>query len=135
MWDIAKFDVVTVEIMRVTPIPVKPKFVEYDGLILKEPWSVVIKFTLNELGGQTWNLVLGRRDSTTASFNDANSELPAPFLDLPQLISVFGNKGFSPQDMGLMKLGKRRDAMRRVRHRSLFSLNDFLIYETNISDH
>ncbi|KAL4587156.1 hypothetical protein LXL04_000022 [Taraxacum kok-saghyz] len=64
------------------------------------------------LGGQTWNLVLGRRDSTTASFNDANSELPSPFLDLPQLISVFGNKGFSPQDMvaltGAHEIGQAR---------------------------
>ncbi|XP_024974488.1 cationic peroxidase 1-like [Cynara cardunculus var. scolymus] len=51
------------------------------------------------LGGQTWNVVLGRRDSATASLDAANSDLPSPFLDLPQLISVFGNKGFSPQEM------------------------------------
>ncbi|KAJ9543220.1 hypothetical protein OSB04_022927 [Centaurea solstitialis] len=49
------------------------------------------------LGGQTWNVVLGRRDSTTASLARANSDLPSPFLDLPQLITEFGNKGFSPQ--------------------------------------
>ena len=51
MWELPKFDVVVSHIMRVTPRIVKPNFVNHginsDGLILHEPWSVVIKINLN----------------------------------------------------------------------------------------
>ena len=42
---------------------------------------------------------LGRRDSTTASFSAANSDLPGPGLDLSALISSFSNKGFTAREM------------------------------------
>jgi hypothetical protein len=42
---------------------------------------------------------LGRRDSTTANFNAANSDLPAPSFDLPALINAFKKKGFSADEM------------------------------------
>ncbi|KAI3788670.1 hypothetical protein L2E82_01443 [Cichorium intybus] len=65
-----------------------------------------------QLGGQTWNVVLGRRDSTTASLSAANSDLPSPFLDLPQLITEFANKGFSAAEMvaltGAHEIGQAR---------------------------
>ncbi|KAF1878676.1 hypothetical protein Lal_00047347 [Lupinus albus] len=51
------------------------------------------------LGGQRWNVPLGRRDSTSASLSEANSDIPAPFLDLNGLISTFSNKGFTVQEM------------------------------------
>ncbi|KAL7247207.1 hypothetical protein ACSBR2_002176 [Camellia fascicularis] len=51
------------------------------------------------LGGPTWTVQLGRRDSTTASLSSANSELPSPFMDLSDLISAFSNKGFTTTDM------------------------------------
>ncbi|XP_071689791.1 cationic peroxidase 1-like [Rutidosis leptorrhynchoides] len=64
------------------------------------------------LGGQTWNVVLGRRDSLTASLSTANTDLPSPFLDLPQLITQFANKGFSAQEMvaltGAHEIGQAR---------------------------
>ncbi|KAK7853188.1 cationic peroxidase 1 [Quercus suber] len=37
---------------------------------------------LRKLGGTTWSVQLGRRDATTASFDDAQSNLPSPSLDL-----------------------------------------------------
>ncbi|CAL4970365.1 unnamed protein product [Urochloa decumbens] len=51
------------------------------------------------LGGPTWAVPLGRRDSTTASLNLANSDLPSPASDLATLISAFGNKGLSARDL------------------------------------
>jgi peroxidase len=52
-----------------------------------------------QLGGPSWAVPLGRRDSTTASLNDANTDLPAPSLNLDGLISAFGKKQLSPTDL------------------------------------
>ncbi|GKV35965.1 hypothetical protein SLEP1_g44155 [Rubroshorea leprosula] len=51
------------------------------------------------VGGPTWAVKLGRRDSTTASKSLAESNLPRFIDDLPRLISLFGNKGLSARDM------------------------------------
>ncbi|XP_062104622.1 peroxidase P7-like [Humulus lupulus] len=51
------------------------------------------------LGGPSWVVPLGRRDSTTASQSDANRDLPGPRSDLATLISQFGNKNLSATDM------------------------------------
>jgi peroxidase len=52
-----------------------------------------------QLGGPSWAVPLGRRDSTTASLSDANTDLPAPSLNLDGLISAFGKKQLSPTDL------------------------------------
>ncbi|XP_047074060.1 peroxidase P7-like [Lolium rigidum] len=54
---------------------------------------------VNLVGGPTWNVPLGRKDSRTASQSAANSNLPGPGSSLATLISMFGNKNLSPQDM------------------------------------
>ncbi|XP_023525413.1 peroxidase P7-like [Cucurbita pepo subsp. pepo] len=52
------------------------------------------------LGGPFWNVKLGRRDSKTASFSDANSGLlPSPNSNLSVLISTFKKQGLSTTDM------------------------------------
>ncbi|RCV04703.1 hypothetical protein SETIT_1G022300v2 [Setaria italica] len=51
------------------------------------------------LNGPTWNVSLGRRDSMTASRDQANSDLPSPFASLSTLIAAFSSKGLSAQDM------------------------------------
>ncbi|PIN06004.1 Peroxidase [Handroanthus impetiginosus] len=51
------------------------------------------------VGGPSWNVRLGRRDSTTASRSQANTDLPSPFAALDQLISGFANKGLNARDM------------------------------------
>ncbi|KAK4845075.1 hypothetical protein QYF36_000529 [Acer negundo] len=51
------------------------------------------------LGGKSWQVPLGRRDSRTASLSSANSDLPSPFADLATLISMFAAKGLSARDM------------------------------------
>ncbi|KAM6548771.1 hypothetical protein CsatB_020447 [Cannabis sativa] len=51
------------------------------------------------LGGPSWVVPFGRRDSTTASQSDANRDLPGPSSDLATLIRQFANKGLSATDM------------------------------------
>ncbi|GMH07297.1 hypothetical protein Nepgr_009137 [Nepenthes gracilis] len=51
------------------------------------------------LGGPSWVVRLGRRDSTTASLTAANTNLPPPFANLDVLKSMFANKGLTARDM------------------------------------
>lgn len=55
-----------------------------------------------QVGGPTWDVTLGRRDSKTASLNSANSNLPGPSSSLSTLISMFAAKGLSAQDMTVL---------------------------------
>ncbi|WJX15468.1 NAD(+) salvage pathway protein [Trifolium repens] len=72
-----------------------------------------------ELGGQRWNVPLGRRDSLTASLEESNSDLPAPFLDLDGLIAAFQKKNFSTEEMvtlsGAHTIGQVRCFLFRAR--------------------
>ncbi|KAL4649415.1 hypothetical protein ACB092_01G012600 [Castanea dentata] len=61
--------------------------------------AVAARDSVVRLGGTTWTVPLGRRDATTASFNDAQNNLPSPFSDLSALISAFSNKGFTAPEM------------------------------------
>ncbi|GFP83541.1 lignin-forming anionic peroxidase [Phtheirospermum japonicum] len=51
------------------------------------------------VGGPSWTVRLGRRDSTTASWAQANMQLPSPFAGLDALISSFDRKGLNERDM------------------------------------
>uniref|UniRef100_A0ACD5W674 Uncharacterized protein n=1 Tax=Avena sativa TaxID=4498 RepID=A0ACD5W674_AVESA len=51
------------------------------------------------LGGPSWEVKMGRRDSTTASFNGANNDIPPPTSGLANLTSLFAAKGLSQKDM------------------------------------
>ncbi|XP_037494740.1 lignin-forming anionic peroxidase [Jatropha curcas] len=51
------------------------------------------------VGGPSWTVKLGRRDSTTASRTLANANLPSFTASLESLISQFRNKGLSERDM------------------------------------
>lgn len=51
------------------------------------------------MGGPSWTVKLGRRDSTTANKDLANSDLPTFRDDLQLLISRFDKKGLSARDM------------------------------------
>ncbi|GLT68629.1 hypothetical protein SLA2020_408400 [Shorea laevis] len=51
------------------------------------------------VGGPTWTVKLGRRDSTTASRSFAESNLPRFTDSLEKLTSLFGSKGLSARDM------------------------------------
>ncbi|KAF7811428.1 lignin-forming anionic peroxidase-like [Senna tora] len=51
------------------------------------------------VGGPSWTVKLGRRDSTAAYKDIANSDLPSFRDSLQVLISRFNTKGLSPRDM------------------------------------
>ncbi|KAG6488790.1 hypothetical protein ZIOFF_050041 [Zingiber officinale] len=55
-----------------------------------------------QLGGPTWTVRLGRRDSLAAYQEAASRELPAPFSDLSVLISMFRDKGLTPREMAAL---------------------------------
>ncbi|KAK7294825.1 hypothetical protein RJT34_17722 [Clitoria ternatea] len=61
--------------------------------------AVAARDSVVALGGPSWTVQLGRRDSTTASLSSANSDLPAPTFNLNELISAFDNKGFTAKEM------------------------------------
>ncbi|KAL4186292.1 hypothetical protein AMTRI_Chr09g33150 [Amborella trichopoda] len=54
---------------------------------------------IDAMGGPTWTVKLGRRDSATASETDANDNLPSFTEDLKELISPFSRKGLETQDL------------------------------------
>ncbi|XP_020237242.1 peroxidase P7 [Cajanus cajan] len=51
------------------------------------------------LGGPSWKVSLGRRDSITASRADANNSIPSPLLNLTALKTSFSNQGLSVKDL------------------------------------
>ncbi|XVF29676.1 hypothetical protein REPUB_Repub15cG0142600 [Reevesia pubescens] len=81
--------------------------------------AVAARDSVVALGGPTWTVVLGRRDSTTSSLNAANSNLPSPNLNLSGLISAFSNKGFTANEMvalsGSHTIGQARCTSFRTR--------------------
>lgn len=73
-------------------------------MFLHLPWDEEIKIKTknniyDQLGGPSWTVQLGRRDSTTASLDSANTNLPGPTSDLTNLITAFDKKGFTTQEM------------------------------------
>ncbi|XP_010683552.2 cationic peroxidase 1 [Beta vulgaris subsp. vulgaris] len=69
------------------------------GVSCADILAVAARDSVVALGGQSWTVQLGRRDSTTASLSTANSNIPAPTLDLSQLLDSFNNQGFTPQEL------------------------------------
>ncbi|KAM1353372.1 hypothetical protein COP2_033905 [Malus domestica] len=61
--------------------------------------TVAARDSIVALGGLTYTVPLGRRDSTTASLSAANSNIPAPTLNLSALITAFSNKGFTAKEL------------------------------------
>ena len=54
---------------------------------------------IKQANGPTWTVNLGRRDSTTASLAQANSDLPAFSDPLSSIISLFSGKGLNEREM------------------------------------
>ncbi|PON78300.1 Plant peroxidase [Parasponia andersonii] len=51
------------------------------------------------VGGPSWTVKLGRRDSTTANLDEARTDLPLFTASLSELISLFDRKGLNTRDM------------------------------------
>ncbi|CAM0907683.1 unnamed protein product [Alopecurus aequalis] len=61
--------------------------------------AVAARDSVVALGGPSWTVPLGRRDSLTASKTNADNDLPPPFFDVQNLTDSFMNKGLSVTDM------------------------------------
>ncbi|XP_031103533.1 peroxidase 2-like [Ipomoea triloba] len=61
--------------------------------------AVAARDSVLALGGPSWTVQLGRRDSTTASRTDADNNLPSPFMDLTALIDNFSKQGLDVKDL------------------------------------
>ncbi|XP_010264469.1 PREDICTED: peroxidase 2-like [Nelumbo nucifera] len=61
--------------------------------------AVAARDSVVALGGPTWKVLLGRRDSTTANRTLATVNLPSPFSNLSTLISNFKNQGLNRKDL------------------------------------
>ncbi|XXG60189.1 hypothetical protein AAC387_Pa04g2154 [Persea americana] len=61
--------------------------------------AVVARDASVAVGGPTWTVKLGRRDSTSASQSLAESNLPGATDDLNDLISLFRSKGLNSKEM------------------------------------
>ncbi|CAN0846741.1 Cationic peroxidase 1, partial [Linum grandiflorum] len=61
--------------------------------------AVAARDSVVALGGPSWEVELGRRDSTTASRTTANNDIPSPFMDLPALRSSFRKQGLNEKDL------------------------------------
>ncbi|BAT97592.1 hypothetical protein LR48_Vigan504s000200 [Vigna angularis] len=81
--------------------------------------AVAARDSVVALGGPGWPVSLGRRDSTTASFSGANTDLPSPFLNLDGLIAAFQKKLFTANEMvalsGAHTIGRARCLLFRSR--------------------
>ncbi|XVF00319.1 hypothetical protein REPUB_Repub03eG0274600 [Reevesia pubescens] len=61
--------------------------------------AIAARDSVVQLGGPSWQVRLGRRDSTTASTSAANTSIPPPTSNLSALISSFSAQGLSIRDL------------------------------------
>lgn len=61
--------------------------------------AIAARDSVVALGGRSWKVLLGRRDSTTASLSSANSNLPSPASSLSTLMTAFQKQGLSTKDL------------------------------------
>ncbi|EFJ18710.1 hypothetical protein SELMODRAFT_28740, partial [Selaginella moellendorffii] len=61
--------------------------------------AIIAEQSVVLMNGPSWTILLGRRDSTTASLAASNNDIPPPTSTLSQLISKFQAKGLSVQEL------------------------------------
>lgn len=61
--------------------------------------TLIAREAVLAVGGPSWTVAFGRRDSRTSSASDANSNIPAPTMSASALVSSFSGKGLSAQDL------------------------------------
>nr|GEV94542.1 heme peroxidase [Tanacetum cinerariifolium] len=77
--------------------------------------TVAARDSVVALGGPTWDVKLGRRDSTTASQATANVTIPSPFMDLPALIKNFEDQGLDEEDLVVLSVRTMKNSLRTSR--------------------
>ncbi|XP_030500181.2 peroxidase P7 [Cannabis sativa] len=61
--------------------------------------AIAARDSVVHLGGPSWKVKLGRRDSTTASRSLANTSIPSPISNISRLISSFSSQGLSLKNL------------------------------------
>lgn len=61
--------------------------------------AIAARDSVVELGGPSWTVMLGRRDSRTANLSAANADIPPPTSNLSTIISLFRAQGLSTTEM------------------------------------
>ncbi|KAG8079325.1 hypothetical protein GUJ93_ZPchr0007g3823 [Zizania palustris] len=67
--------------------------------------AVAARDSIVALGGSPYEVLLGRRDATSASIDDANDGIPNPFMDFPELLANFETHGLSLHDLVVLSGG------------------------------
>ncbi|KAH7837536.1 hypothetical protein Vadar_014938 [Vaccinium darrowii] len=67
--------------------------------------AIAARDSVNILGGPFYNVLLGRKDSLTASLADANADIPSPFSNFSGLLSNFQSHGLDLQDLIVLSGG------------------------------
>ncbi|KZV17576.1 cationic peroxidase 1 [Dorcoceras hygrometricum] len=67
--------------------------------------AVAARDSVVALGGPGWKVELGRKDSTTASITTADADIPAPFMNLRQLIDNFRKQNLDVKDLVVLSGG------------------------------
>ncbi|KAK7390241.1 hypothetical protein VNO78_25540 [Psophocarpus tetragonolobus] len=80
--------------------------------------TVAARDSVVALGGPTWEVELGRRDSTTANKTEANIQIPRPSSSLSQLIIHFNNHGLDINDLVVLSGGHTIGFARCVSYRN-----------------
>ncbi|PAN15436.1 hypothetical protein PAHAL_2G487700 [Panicum hallii] len=89
--------------------------------------AVAARDSIVALGGTSYDVLLGRRDATTASIDDANNDIPTPFMDLPALLANFESHGLSLHDLVVLSGGHTLGYSRCLFYRSrLYNETDTL---------
>lgn len=52
-----------------------------------------------QVKGPFWQVPLGRRDGNVSISNEALTNLPPPFMNITQLVSLFASKGLDAKDL------------------------------------
>ncbi|KAI8523478.1 hypothetical protein RHMOL_Rhmol13G0076800 [Rhododendron molle] len=64
--------------------------------------AVAARDSVNILGGQLYDVLLGRKDSLTASLAAANADIPSPFSNFSALLSNFQSHTLALQDLVIL---------------------------------
>ncbi|RDX94793.1 Cationic peroxidase 1, partial [Mucuna pruriens] len=88
--------------------------------------AVAARDSVVALGGSTWEVELGRRDSTTASREAADQNIPAPFFSLSELITNFKNHGLDEKDLVVLSGGHS------IGYARCLSFKDHIYNDSNI---
>ncbi|KAK1412452.1 hypothetical protein QVD17_33717 [Tagetes erecta] len=91
--------------------------------------TVAARDSVVVLGGPSWKVKLGRRDSTTASRAAADANIPSPFMDLPALIKNFKDQGLDEDDLVVLS-GAHTLGFAQCR-----TFRDRIYSDTNIDPH